>query len=303
MDELLIVGTGAMASLFASRLSGIAGVKLLGTWQEGLDAIEAEGIRVLELDGSESQIRTSVFRNADALPEVRTALVLVKSWQTERAARALETCLTTDGIALTLQNGLGNLEILQETLGEQRAALGVTTTGATLLGPGVVRHGGDGPIYLGPHEGIGPLAGMLEEAGFDVQRQEDLNGLIWSKLGVNAAINPLTALLEVRNGQLLDQQPTQELMRSAAKEVANLAVAMGIRLSTDNLGDFAIQVAEQTSANMSSMLQDIQRGAPTEIDAICGEIVRMAEQEDIDAPINWGLWKLVSAKAALKVGE
>jgi len=302
VDELLIVGTGAMACFFAARLSRVTKVTMLGSWQEGLAAIESDGIRIAELNGQESQATVSVIHDPRAQCGMRVAVVLVKSWQTDRAADQLRTCLAENGIALTLQNGLGNLEILQEALGEHSAALGVTTQGATLLGPGRIRHGGEGPIVLGPHEGLDPLADTLTQAGFDVQRQDDLNGLIWSKLAVNAAINPLTALLEVRNGQLLEQDATKELMRAAAQEVADLARVMGIHLATDDVTTFALQVAARTSANLSSMLQDIRRKAPTEIDAICGAISRLAVQHDVGVPLNWGFWKLVSAKAAMNQG-
>jgi 2-dehydropantoate 2-reductase len=302
-DDLLIVGTGAMASLFAARLSQFRRVTLLGTWEEGLAVINDQGIRVREIDGDESRANVSVVRDPGELSAIHLALVFVKSWQTERAARNLARCLAEGGVALTLQNGFGNLEILQEILGEERAALGVTTTGATLLEPGVVRHGGDGPITLGPHERNQPFEILLAQAGFDVQREQDLNGLIWSKLAVNAAINPLTALLEVRNGQLLAHEATRELMRSAAQEVARLADVLGIHLATKDPAGFALQVAERTSANVSSMLQDIQRGAPTEIDAICGAIVRLAGEHDVDTPLNWALWNLVRAKADLGDGD
>ena len=303
VDELLIVGSGAMACFFAARLSRVTQVTLLGSWQAGLAAIESKGIRVAEINGQESQARVAVIRDPQAQCGARAAMVLVKSWQTDRAAIQLKTCLAEDGIALTLQNGLGNLEILQAALGERRAALGVTTIGATLLGPANVRHGGEGPVYLGPHTGMDPLADTLSLAGFDVQRQDDLNGLIWRKLAVNAAINPLTALLEVRNGQLLEQEATRELMAAVAQEVADLAREMGIHLATKDVTEFALQVAARTSANLSSMLQDIRRKAPTEIDAICGAISRLAAQHNVHAPLNWGFWRLVSAKAAMKYGE
>ena len=303
VDELLIVGSGAMACFFAARLSRVTQVTLLGSWQAGLAAIESKGIRVAEINGQESQARVAVIRDPQAQCGARAAMVLVKSWQTDRAAIQLKTCLAEDGIALTLQNGLGNLEILQAALGERRAALGVTTIGATLLDPAIVRHGGEGPVYLGPHTGMDPLADTLSLAGFDVQRQDDLNGLIWRKLAVNAAINPLTALLEVRNGQLLEQEATRELMAAVAQEVADLAREMGIHLATKDVTEFTLQVAARTSANLSSMLQDIRRKAPTEIDAICGAISRLAAQHNVRAPLNWGFWRLVSAKAAMKYGE
>jgi 2-dehydropantoate 2-reductase len=303
LDELLIVGSGAMACYFAAQLAPFTRVTLMGTWRAGLDAIESDGIRITNLSGKESQVRVVVVREPPVRHGVKAALVLVKAWQTDRAAKHLETCLASDGVALTLQNGLGNLEHLQAVLGEGRATLGVTTTGATLLGPGRVRHGGEGPIFLGPYASVDLLAETLAQAGFEIQRKDDLNGLIWSKLAVNAAINPLTALLEVRNGQLLNQPATKELMAMAAREVADLAQALGIQLATENVVEYAFEVAGRTSANLSSMLQDIQRKAPTEIDAICGAISRLAADHEVRAPLNDGYWKLISAKAAFNTGD
>jgi 2-dehydropantoate 2-reductase len=156
---------------------------------------------------------------------------------------------------------------------------------------------------LGPYASVDLLAETLAQAGFEIQRKDDLNGLIWSKLAVNAAINPLTALLEVRNGQLLNQPATKELMAMAAREVADLAQALGIQLATENVVEYAFEVAGRTSANLSSMLQDIQRKAPTEIDAICGAISRLAADHEVRAPLNDGYWKLISAKAAFNTGD
>ncbi len=302
LDSLLIVGSGAMACLFASRLAPVTAVTLLGSWEEGLAAIETRGIRVIELDGHETEARVAVTRQPKTIGSTRTALVLVKSWQTQRAAEQVQACLAEDGLALTLQNGLGNLEVLQEILGESRTAEGVTTTGATMLGPGHVQHGGDGPITLGSHSRVNALAETLAAAGFVVQRKDDLDGLIWTKLAVNAAINPLTALLEVRNGGLLEHSAGRDLMTAAAVEVGAVAKKMGIQLTTEDPAAFAFQVAERTSSNLSSMLQDIKRGAPTEIDAICGAISRVSAELNMETPINWGLWKLVRAKAALVSG-
>jgi 2-dehydropantoate 2-reductase len=102
----------------------------------------------------------------------------------------LAECLAPDGVALTLQNGLGNLETLQEELGVERAALGVTTTGATLLGPGHVRVGGTGPTHIARHARLEAYLPLLRKAGFQVEVEDDVESLLWGKLAVNAGINP-----------------------------------------------------------------------------------------------------------------
>ncbi|MEJ2011076.1 MAG: 2-dehydropantoate 2-reductase [Anaerolineales bacterium] len=297
-ESILILGTGAMACFFGARLAGAAQVTLLGTWEDGLKALQSEGIRLVGLDGSLHRVHVGVARETEACRGASLALVLVKSWQTGRAAEQLARCLRPDGLALTLQNGLGNLEILASAVGQDRAALGVTTCGATLLGPGHVRVGGMGPTYLGPHPGLDRLAGLLEAAGFEVERSDDLQGLQWGKLAVNTGINPVSALLGVPNGALLELPGLQEVLRAAVDETAAVAAARGVNMAFQDPAVETIKVAERTGENLSSMLQDIRRGAPTEIDAICGAVVREGERLGIDAPVNRALWNLVRGLAA-----
>jgi 2-dehydropantoate 2-reductase len=301
--KLVIAGTGAMACLFAARLAPHARVTLLGTWPEGLAALKAGGVRLREADGSEHQIDVEASNDPESCAGAKLALILVKSWQTERAAEQLAKCLDSAGVALTLQNGLGNLEILQRFLGTERAALGVTTTGATMISPGYVRAGGSGPTHLGRHPRLEPLASLLRTAGFTIEITDDLQALIWTKLAINAGINPLTAILRVPNGKLNEIPHARSLMFAAAVETSKVAAALGIRLPGEDVETTIADVAVRTAKNHSSMLQDILRGAPTEIDAICGAVVRAAEEHGIPAPVNWSLWNLVRAMVATSDGE
>jgi 2-dehydropantoate 2-reductase len=223
------------------------------------------------------------------------AIVLVKAWQTERAAHQLQQCLADDGLALTLQNGLGNYETLIQSLGLKRVALGSTTTGATLLGAGVVRAGGEGIISIGRNQAAGPLEAVLRSAKFNVQVVDDPQAVIWGKLVINAAINPLTALLNVTNGELLARPSARELMGQLAREAAEVARAENIILPFADPIKAVEDVTYKTAANRSSMLQDVLRGAPTEIDAICGAIVMVAKKHHINVPANGMCWQLVKA--------
>lgn len=294
--EILIVGTGALATLFAARL-GLAGhsVSMLGTWQAGLEALRRQGARLVGPDGSEQAVPVHAVDDPAEVRGAQFALVLVKAWQTERAAHQLVKCLAQDGMAVTLQNGLGNREILAQALGPVRAALGVTTLGATLLGPGLVRLGGEGKISLERNQALAPLLGALESAHFHVETVPDAESLAWGKLVVNAAINPLTALLRVPNGDLLQNPPARELMGSLARETAAVAAAENVRLPFSDPALAAEEAAHRTAANRSSMLQDVTRGGPTEIDAICGVVVERAQKHGLDAPLNRTCWRLVQA--------
>ena len=295
-QPILIVGTGALATLFAARLSAVGHpITMLGSWENGLRALQENGARLIEADGVENAYAVEATSSPADCRGAQYALVLVKSWQTERVARQLADCLAEDGLALTLQNGMGNRELLGGTLGLQRVALGVTTTGATLLGPGLVRAGGEGVISVEAHPRLEPLEGALTEAGFTVQVVNDAEALVWGKLVINAAINPLTALLRVPNGELLQRPAAHKMMSVLAQEAAAVATAQGIHLPFENAVTAAEDVARKTAANHSSMFQDIRRGAPTEIDSICGAITKTGEKLGVATPVNRVCWHLTRA--------
>jgi len=284
-----------MAGLFGGRLASLADVTLLGSWPEGLAAVRERGIRLQE-NGKVSEHRVKATDDPSECHGAEIALVLVKSWQTEAAASMLADCLAPDGVALTLQNGLGNIEVLQAVIGPERAALGVTTSGATLLGPGSVRAGGTGPTHVAPHPRLEPLVELLGTAGFEVYAAANLLSLVWGKLVVNTGINALTALLEVRNGELLERPHALSIMNEAALETARVAEELGIKLPYDDPLHEVEGVAGRTAENESSMLQDIRRGAPTEVDAINGAVMQEGGRLGVPTPVNWSLWNLVRAK-------
>jgi len=293
---ILLVGTGALATLFAARL-GEAGhsVSMLGTWKLGLQALRENGARIVDADGNERAYKVHATDDPREVSGAKFAIVLVKSWQTERAAHQLKLALADDGHALTLQNGLGNRETLTRDLGTGRVSLGVTTTGATLLAPGLVRTGGEGTISIEQNQALAPLEAALRSSNFNLQIVEDAQSLIWGKLVINAAINPLTALLRIPNGELLARPVVRKMMASLARETAEVAAAEHVSLPFSNPVSAVEDVARKTAKNHSSMFQDVRRGAPTEIDAICGAVTKRAELHGIDTPFNRTCWRLVRA--------
>jgi 2-dehydropantoate 2-reductase len=294
--DILIVGTGALAVLFAARLTQAGqDITLLGNWREGLKALRQSGARLVDSEGIEQNYSVVATDNPSDCLGAQYAIVLVKSWQTERAARQLADCLAEGGLAITLQNGLGNREILAKQLGADRVTLGTTTTGATLLGPGLVKPGGEGLLSIEAHPALGPLEDALKLANFKVEIVNDARSLVWGKLIINASINPLTALLRIPNGELLKSPSARILMRALAEEAAAVASSENVNLGFSDPAAMAEEVARKTANNHSSMFQDIKRGAPTEIDAICGAVTRTGKQHNIPTPINQVCWQLVRA--------
>jgi 2-dehydropantoate 2-reductase len=298
--KIAIIGSGAMGSLFAARLSATTDVCMLGSWQEQISAINASGLLLIRPDGMESQHTFSATTSVEEVGEAEVALILVKGWQTEGAASKARKVLTRDGLALTLQNGLGNLEMVAAAVGPERAALGVTSEGATIIRPGAVRHAGAGQTFLAITQRtslrLTKLNELFQAAGFESDLVTDPEALIWAKLAVNAGINPLTALLRVQNGYLLEHEVTRSLMRRAAEEASAVAMAQGISLPQASAADRAMEVARATAANWSSMAQDMARGTPTEIDSICGAIVRFGDKWNVATPVNQALLHLIASQ-------
>ena len=295
-NSILLVGTGALATLFAARLSEAGhSVSMLGTWKNGLKALQENGARIVDATGSERAYKVHATDDPREVSGAKHALVLVKSWQTERAARQLKEALANDGLAITLQNGIGNKETLIRDLGIGRVSLGISTTGATLLGPGLVKLGGEGVISLEQNQALGPLEAALRSSNFNLQIVDDARSLVWGKLVINAAINPLTALLRIPNGELLSRPLARKVMSALARETAEVAKAEHVHLPFNNPVDAAEDVARKTATNMSSMFQDVRRGAPTEIDAICGAVAMRGKKHGVDTPYNRACWQLVRA--------
>jgi 2-dehydropantoate 2-reductase len=287
-DSILICGTGALATFFAARLSAIGlRVTMLGSWPEAIAALNRDGARL-----GETAYPVRALNDARECQGAQLALVLVKAWQTERTARQLAECLAQDGIAVSLQNGLGNRETLGASLGLSRVKQAVVTLGATLLGPGHVRAGGEGILSLEADPALDVLAAYLTESGLRVDRSDAVQSLVWGKLVINTAINPLTALFQIPNGKLLESPPAHEMMAALAAETAAVAAMQGIKLPFDNPLAAVEEVARRTASNNSSMFQDILRGAPTEIDAICGAVARLGGER---AQLNRAMWHLVRA--------
>lgn len=294
--NITLLGTGAMACLLGARLARQGDITLVGSWPEGLAALRAHGIRVD--DGSGHQpVPVRAVGLDEPSPPAELVIVVVKAWQTARAAAQLPNRLAPNGAALTLQNGLGNLELLGPC-----AHLGVTTMGATLLGPGHVRPGGSGVTHI-----AGPawMVDVFRQAGYETHAAEpgQVDSLLWGKLAVNCGINALTALLRVPNGELLRRPTAAALMAQAAEECAAVAAARGIALPYPSAAEAARGVAQRTAINRSSMFQDILRGAPTEIDAINGAVAQAGDALGVPAAVNATLWRLVRAVVANRDGE
>ncbi len=280
-----ILGAGALGCRLGFELAGIPGVEVrLLARSPGPDWVEVEGHgrRAVERGGADGPV--------DLL------LVLVKAGDTREALAWAGGAVGQSTVLLTLQNGLGNAETLAEMAGPERVLVGTTAMGATLTGPGIVRPGGEGPTRIAPWvpEGMAAERAAAVAALLQAGLADDPARLLWSKLVINAGINALTAVLRVTNGGLLERPSARRLMEQAAREAYHVALAEGVILMDDSVEQVA-RVAAATAQNRSSMLQDLERGRRTEVEAINGEVVRRGRDYGVGTPVNQSLLELVRA--------
>jgi 2-dehydropantoate 2-reductase len=286
--DIVVLGAGSLGSLLGGLLAREHAVTLVGR-EPHVGAVAGEGLSVTGTESFhvEPEARTDLPDSADL------AVVAVKSYDTPAAARQLADCSLD--ICLSVQNGMGNEETLAAALSSPVLA-GTCTYGARLDGPGTVAFTGRGEVVLGPPEGGGSavarrVARAFADAGIEATAATDMPTRLWAKLAVNAAINAVTALARVENGAL-ESGPGAAVAADAARETARVAREQGVDLPDERAVNLVRQVARDTAANRSSMLQDVASGRRTEVDAINGYVAQMAADP---APVNRTLTRLVRA--------
>jgi 2-dehydropantoate 2-reductase len=301
--KVAVLGPGALGCLLAVRLHEAGGqVFLVDYRRDRVERLRRQGIRFQDLDGRERWVMVPIGLAAE-VGRCDLVIVAVKAYQTETAARVLPTLTGAEGVALTLQNGLGNLEHLAASLGPERLLAGMGLLGATRAIDDRIIYAGRGMIYLGPPADsrvtAATVAGVVElfrGADLECQAREDIEAGLWEKLVINVGINPLTALLRVANGALLKLPQAWEVAVAAAREAQAVAAALGFKLS-GQAESRVRQVCTDTAANRSSMLQDILAGRPTEIDALNAQVSSRGRTVGVPTPVNDLLTALVKAAA------
>ncbi len=296
--NFLVVGPGAMGCLFAARLTlGGNNVALLDYKPERAKRISESGIRVTGVLGEYTVNVPTVTENIPFTPDF--ALIFVKANNTKKAGEEIIPFVGPETLIITLQNGLGNIEILEELFRNGNVLGGVTAQGSTLLEEGEIRHAGQGDTVISSmgdkKDAPKKLVSIFNKSGIETNLKDNVQDLIWGKLIVNVGINALTAITRLKNGKIPSIKGTRGIMKEAVIEAAKIAYAKGINLPYRDPVQNVIKVAEATGENVSSMLQDVLKGKTTEVDMINGAIVKEAEKLGFSAPYNKTLTELVYA--------
>lgn len=295
-----VIGPGALGLVFGLRLFHAGHeVRFIGRSR-------IRGLRCEE-DGEVLEADLPVLLPAEVTGTPEIALLTTKAYSAKKAVEPLQDAL--QGIPLVLfQNGIGAQEEVGALLGPAFLVVAVTSEGGTRLAPGHVRHTGRGETVLGPLEPQGDLSPaerakeLLASAGFSVRTVRDIRPYRYTKLLVNAVINPLTALARVPNGALLHPEGWAAASR-VGKEALRVLKKAGVPLLPGDPLERVREVLRRTASNRSSMLQDLEAGRPTEIEYITGQILRLAERHRTPAPLAQLLYALIKLQEHLSASS
>jgi len=300
--RILVVGAGALGLLFAGILERHGGeVAVLTRRREAAEAIASMGVEVVSRYGAwtswpECSNDVRIARDIDV------ALICVKSYDTAEVAVRISKYLPEDCLVVTVQNGYNNVATLVSIFSQHRVVAGYTMQASTLLGLNKVYHAYDGETALGGHpltktdyESIRGVAEEFSRHGLRSLVLEDIYPELVVKLVINSIINPLTAILGVRNGVLARLGSLAPLVEGLIREGSTFAEALGVQLSVEELRERVFDAMEATAENKSSMLQDVERGRMTEVEFINGAISEVLRATGRPAPLNAALTTLVKA--------
>ena len=296
--KIIIVGPGAMGCLFTAFLSKTKeDIWILDKNKERAAKLAQEGISLEGVSGKWSA-KVKVTANPKEIGLADLVIITTKSYDTKAAITLAKPVVGEKTSVLTLQNGIGNIEIISEAVGADNVIGGITNSGATLIDDTHIRHAGHGETVIGKIDGSTPvilreIRELFNKVKLETKISRDIKGILWSKLVINVGINALTALTRLNNGRLTEFEGTRKILRDAVTEAVKIAKRKRIKLIYEDPLAKVEAVCEATSGNVSSMLQDVLRKKRTEIDFINGVVVRLGQELAIATPVNILLVDLV----------
>lgn len=294
--KVLILGAGAIGSYFGGMLSKKYEVTLIGR-EAHINAIKKNGLKIT----GKTNIRAYPKAFTDISESDKSDLIIltVKSYDTKKAIIEAIPYIK-NSLVLSLQNGLNNEEIISKIIGENVIG-GITSNGVTFVLPGEIYHAGVGETVIGElnfkiTNRIKKIQKMFNSVGINCKVSKNIIGEIWAKTIVNACINPITAIYRIKNGEILKNLKYLKILEEVCMEGIEVAKKANVKLPDCDILEKTKEIARKTANNKSSMLQDIEMGKKTEIDAINGAIVEIGKKFGVPTPVNCRLIEFIKRK-------
>jgi 2-dehydropantoate 2-reductase len=291
-----ILGAGAIGSLWgAYGCRAGRDIKLIFRNNTQLHDYQNRGGISLSYGDQHELIPVAAVSPQTLSVPIKQLLICTKAQQTFSALSAIKEFIAEGATLVLLQNGLGVAEQIQTAFPKVQLFQASTTEGAYRPEDFSVVHAGRGETLIGSNhansEQLASLAKSLSFAPLIVKKSDNIDAILWRKLAINCAINPLTVIYHCRNGELLNKPEALLHIRAIVDETILLSRALKKQQGLENLYQQIIDVAQATAKNRSSMLQDVEAGRETEVDAITGHLCQLAVKQGVSLPINEALLK------------
>ena len=298
--KIVIIGAGAMGCLYGAYLSRKHEVIMLDSFDKQVEAINQNGISVLEEDGTENKFtNVKACISGEYKEAADLVVVFVKSTFTEDALRDNKKLFGDKTLVMTLQNGAGNDRKIAKYVNKKNIIIGTSKHNSVNLGGGKVRHSGSGETTIGSNlennTNLDKIQAILEESGFKVEKTNDIQRVIWSKLFVNLSINTFTAITRAPIGSMIENKYAWDFAEKMICEAVDVAEADGTHFSYREVLNMVHHVCEDAGKGYSSMSQDVMNCRLTEIDAINGAIVEQAKLYNVKVHYNSLIVDLIHA--------
>jgi 2-dehydropantoate 2-reductase len=299
--NIVVMGAGAIGSLYGGLLAKKNTIIIIGR-KPHITAIQQKGLTIK--GKTHLSVKIPAMESAQDVPFTPDLVLLtVKSFDTETATTQILPIVDKNTIVVSLQNGLDNIEKIEQIIEKNHLLAGVSTHGALLSKPGEIIHTGKGKTILGELDGhrskrLETLVELFNEAGIETQGSDDIIKEIWIKVIINSSINPLTAFFSCKNGYLLENPVLEKIVERVCRESTKVASVAGISVTQLEMIEKTKEVIRTTATNYSSMLQSIQQGKKTEIDSMNSKLMKIGLDHKINTPLNRILTELITSYSA-----
>ena len=300
--RIIVVGAGAMGSIYGGRLSQHNEVTLIDTNTSLVEKIARDGI-ILEEGG----VETSFHPSASTTTSDKADLVILftKALYSVSALENIKTAIGENTYLMTLQNGAGHERMLSQFVNTDHVIIGTTEDNGAVISLGVIHHGGKGVTNIGLLNGskvkiLEDIKESFDKCGFDVRIHENIQQLIWDKLMTNVSLSVLTAILQCDMSYISSNESAFAICRKLIEETVRVASAMNLEFDTEKVIQKVRSTSENNPGGYTSIMMDIKNGRKTEVDTISGAVVAKAHELGVPVPHHEMAVSLIHALEGLK---
>lgn len=286
--KIIVIGAGAMGSIYGGRLSSRNEVTLIDMNDTLIEHVKSNGV-VLEENGERYTFLPKIAKHVDGMGQADLIILFTKAMYSESALENVKGAIGKDTYLMTLQNGAGHERLLSRFVDKEHVIIGTTEDNGAVISLGVIHHGGKGVTNIGLLNGchekiLDDIKESFDSCGFDVRIHENIQQLIWDKLMTNVSLSVLTAILQCDMSYISRNESALAICKKLIEETVAVATAMGLSFDKDKVTEKVIATSASNKGGFTSIMMDIKNGRKTEVDTISGAVVAKAHELGVSVP-------------------